>query len=329
MSTLSKLKDAATLHDLAQLLGYSPKNLAFIIYKLEESEKYRRFEIAKSNGGTRTIKAPVPKLKLLQSRLSVMLYHSIADILKTHPQFWRAAHGFSKERSIITNAKRHRNKRYVFNVDIQDFFGSINFGRVRGYFIKDRSFQLNPTIATLIAQISCHENSLPQGSPSSPVVSNLIGNLIDVRLLSLARQHGCAYSRYADDLTFSTNEQIFPRAIAYEKAPSEWELGLSLRSEISACGFSPNEQKTRISHWRKRQTVTGLVVNEKVNVDQDYVRSARAMCHSLFKTGTYRSAPSTKDMSNVRILEGKLSHIYYVKKEAGRPKLDFKMIRPH
>ncbi len=327
MSTLAKLRDARTLHEFAHMVGYEPKRLSYIVYRLSDKEKYREFDIAKANGGTRKIKAPEPRLKLLQSRLSDLLYHSIADICKENPKFWRAVHGFSKERSIITNAYRHRMKRYVFNVDIKDFFGSINFGRVRGYFIKDRHFQLSPDIATLIAQIVCHENSLPQGSPSSPVVSNLIGNLLDTRLLFLARQQRCSYSRYADDLTFSTNEKYFPEAVGLETSSGNWAAGAGLLHETASSGFSLNEEKTRMSYWNTRQTVTGLVVNRKVNVDRRYLHEARAMCHSLFNKGHYRLGSSSEHIQNTRILEGKLSHVYYVKLKAGRPGLGFKSNR--
>ena len=120
----------------------------------------------------------------------------------------------SEGRSIITNARQHRNRRYVFNVDIQDFFGSINFGRIRGYFIADKNFQLQSKVATVLAQIACFENALPQGSPCSPIISNLIGHIVDIHLAKLAARVGCTYTRYADDLTFSTNKPTFPNQIA-------------------------------------------------------------------------------------------------------------------
>src|SRR5207253_493823 len=85
---------------------------------------------------------------------------------------------------------------------------------VRGYFIRDKNFVLNEKVATVIAQIACHENALPQGSPCSPVISNLIAHVLDTHLVRLASRVGCTYSRYADDLTFSTNKKPFPREIA-------------------------------------------------------------------------------------------------------------------
>ena len=102
----------------------------------------------------------------------------------------------------------------MFNLDIEDYFPSFNFGRVRGFFIRNRHFGLHPSAATLIAQIACFENRLPQGSPCSPVIADLISHLLDVKLAQLAKQHGATYSRYADDLTFSTRKKDFPDALA-------------------------------------------------------------------------------------------------------------------
>ena len=102
----------------------------------------------------------------------------------------------------------HVGSKYVLNIDLQDFFDSFNFGRVRGFFIKNRNFQLNPDVATVIAQIACYDNKLPQGSPCSPVITNLISHSLDIRLASLAKKYKCTYTRYADDITFSTREGL-------------------------------------------------------------------------------------------------------------------------
>ena len=114
----------------------------------------------------------------------------------------------------MTNAYIHKRRRYVLNLDLEDFFPSFNFGRVRGFFIKDKHFALHERVETIIAQIACHDNELPQGSPCSPVISNLIAHLLDVRLARLAKAHKCTYSRYADDITFSTNRKEFPSDLA-------------------------------------------------------------------------------------------------------------------
>lgn len=325
MSNLDKLQNTKNLADLAKLLGFTPKGLSYVLYKIPTSQKYRTFNIPKKSGGTRTINAPEKSLSLLQKRLGELLYECVAEHQKSHPSFWRASHGFQKNRTIISNAEVHRRRRFVFNVDIEDFFGALNFGRVRGFFIHDRTFALDPAIATIIAQIACHDNALPQGSPCSPVVSNLIGNILDLRLLALARDTRCTYTRYADDLTFSTNETLFPTEIAVNVHGSEWVVGKRLNKQIERTGFKLNDGKTRMSLRQSRQTVTGLVVNSKVNINIDYYRIVRSMCHSLFRTGSYyrKTEADPEPIGSLNPLEGMLSHIYFVKARRDRkPKVN-------
>lgn len=320
MSKFEQLKSAKDLSDLAKLLGFTPKGLSYVLYKLDPSVKYRSFDIPKKKGGIRTIHAPEKRLSLLQRRLGEMLYQCVAEIQHNHPKYWHASHGFQKKKTIVSNSKNHCRRRYVFNVDLEDFFGTINFGRVRGFFINDNSFKLVPSIATLIAQIACHNNALPQGSPCSPVIANLVGNILDARLLALARDSRCTYTRYADDLTFSTNTAQFPNEIAVNTHDGEWKVGDKLLAEIERTGFKLNSVKTRMSYRRSRQTVTGLVVNTKPNISQDYYRSVRAMCNSVFQAGEYHrgGAESAETMNNLRPLEGMLSHIYFVKARRDR-----------
>ena len=314
MNSLDQLKATTNLHELARLPGYQPKALSYILYQLTDVEKYHIFEIPKKSGGTRTIHAPCPELSLLQRKLGKLLANCVHDILDKQPLFWNASHGFRPQRTILSNASVHRNKKYVFNVDIINFFGSLNFGRVRGFFIKDKYFALEPPVATIIAQIACFNNQLPQGSPCSPVISNLVGNILDMRLVSLARTQKCTYTRYADDLTFSTNQSDFPNSIGSKQIDGTWIAGTSLTSMVNRTGFSLNLAKTRMSLRHQRQTVTGLVVNKKPNIDQYYYRSARAMCHRLFKEGAfYLSDQSDGPPPNLNVLEGMLNHICFVK----------------
>ncbi|MCA8835050.1 MAG: RNA-directed DNA polymerase, partial [Proteobacteria bacterium] len=132
MTKLIKLKEAKNLSELARLLGYQPKGLSYILYKIDENNKYRTFKICKKHGGKRTINAPHPKLSLLQKRLAQMLYECLEEHKKERkkddPPFWPASHGFQKKRTIVSNAEAHKRKRFVFNLDLEDFFGTINFG---------------------------------------------------------------------------------------------------------------------------------------------------------------------------------------------------------
>jgi RNA-directed DNA polymerase len=311
MILLTALRSAKTIHQLAALLGFKASALAFILYRKDGAAKYKKFDIPKRYGGTRQISAPLPDLKLLQRRLSDLLQNCLEEINvangrsdkisdRVNNRADRIAHGFRRNRSIITNAKEHRNRKFVFNVDLKDFFGNINFGRVRGFFIKDRNFQLNPDVATLIAQIACYENSLPQGSPCSPILSNLIGHVLDVHLVGLAAKKGCTYSRYADDLTFSTSRPTFPAAIAANGAKDtkdehKWSPGSELTRLVKKCGFEINPVKTRMQYRNSRQEVTGLVVNRKVNVRNEYRKAVRAMVHRLFTKGSFEILQRTND----------------------------------
>lgn len=232
-------------------------------------------------------------LKLLQRKLSEFLQDCVDEINTAKQRKDRAAHGFKRKGSIITNARQHRHRRWVFNLDLEDFFPSINFGRVRGFLLKNRDFELHEKAATVIAQIACHENSLPQGSPCSPVISNLVAHLLDMRLVKLASEAGCTYSRYADDLTFSTNKKDFPADSAVpsgvEGAASRlWLPGEALQKVIGRTGFRINAKKTHQMYRTSRQNVTGLVVNKKINVRWEYRHNVRAMVHSLVKTGTFQ-----------------------------------------
>ncbi len=323
---LKGIKDAKSLGDISHLLGFSPAGLAYILYKIPNNKKYYSFQIKKKNGGNRDIRAPEPSLKKLQGRLANLLYKCSTELDKGKNK-QPLAHGFKKNLSIYTNAKCHKNRRFVLNFDIENFFPTINFGRVRGYFIKNRDFELNIKIATIIAQIACHDNELPQGSPCSPIISNLIAHLLDVRLVQLAKKNDCFYSRYADDITFSTNKKEFPKKIGFQdpKDPEIWHLGRAIKDQVDRSGFKINPKKTNMRCRNNRQVVTGLVVNKKVNIRSEYYKLARAMTHSLFQKGSYKvpahfSPIDIADNDSEEVLEkslnrleGVLNHIHYTK----------------
>jgi hypothetical protein len=306
LSNIECLKSCKTLADLACLLGYQTKSLAYILYKIDEDQKYTPFTIPKKSGGERNILAPCERLKTLQKKLANLLYECVEELKPaneklsaflddTSPNKLRAhksiSHGYEKGLSIISNAEVHLNKRYVFNIDLKDFFPAFNFGRVRGFLIKNRDFQLSPKVATVIAQIACHKNSLPQGSPCSPIISNLIAKRLDFKLLKLAKQFDCAYSRYVDDLTFSCSKKDFPTEIAIKRGwgliNNTWWAGKALEKNIMNEGFVINKKKCRMQANTSRQEVTGIVVNKKLNVPSSYYRSVRAMCNSVFHNGYY------------------------------------------
>jgi RNA-directed DNA polymerase len=322
MSQLIALKSCRNLADVAALLGYKTSALSYLLYKKSSEAKYKTFEIPKKSGGSRVIEAPEKDLKLLQRKLADLLQNCFEAGDLTNPKFKSnpVSFGFVRKLSIIDNAENHRSQRFVFNVDINNFFGSINFGRVRGFFIKDRDFLLQTEVATILAQISCHENHLPQGSPCSPVISNLVGHILDMHLIKLAARTGCRYSRYADDLTFSTSKRDFPRQIAlYDSDTKVWRAGPGLLRLIELSGFTLNASKSRMQNRDSRQQVTGLVVNKRVNVNKTYRKTARAMVHQLFTKGTFslpnQSVDDAKDPAknnSIGRLHGILGYIHHV-----------------
>ena len=315
LSKLAILRSAQGIHDLATLLTYEPKKLSYVVYKMPN--RYTKFTIPKSSGGTRSISAPREELKALQVKISKLLQQCIHNMNADLKITTTLSHGFTKGHSIMTNADLHRKKRYVFNIDIENFFGSIHRGRIFGFLTKNKSFSLNKKVARALAQIACHEDSLPQGAPSSPVFSNLIGHLIDIRLVELASKLGCSYSRYADDITFSTNKKTFPKEIALVSPSNEWVASPTLIKIVSKCGFALNENKTRMQYQESRQSVTGLTVNRKINSPAMYRHNVRAMAHSLFNTGFF-SVPDKDPNKKAKVpgtinqLSGMLSYIYMV-----------------
>jgi RNA-directed DNA polymerase len=309
LSALKDLQQSKTLYDLATLLRYRPSGLSFIVYRIPKEAKYTTFSIKKKDGGERRIDAPIPKLKRLQKQLADILYECLREIEELEQRKNQLSHAFRKRYSIITNAKRHKARRFVLNIDLQDFFPSLNFGRVRGFFLKNNHFKLAEPIATLIAQIACNDGVLPQGSPCS-IISELLTHFLDMRLVNLSAKNKCTYTRYADDITFSTNQKSFPEALAVP-VKEGWTLGTELKSRIEDAGFTINEAKTRMQVRSSRQTVTGLTVNQKVNVPQRYYKLARAMTHSFLTRGVFKI--DDVDDTSVQRLEGVLNHIYHIR----------------
>jgi len=332
MLRLLALKSASSRKDLALLLNFKPAAITHLLYRVPPQSKYAVFQIPKRSGGTREIAAPIPQLKMLQRNLATLLQDCWDDIILANHRKDRIAHGFKRGRSIVTNARRHRNRNYVFNADLKDFFPSINFGRVRGYLMKNKDFALNESVATTIAQIACHQNALPQGSPCSPVISNLIAHALDMQLAVLATKAGCTYSRYADDLTFSTNKAEFPAEIA-ERTPTNphtWVAGKSLVKIVLKNGFTLNPSKTRVQYHDSRQTVTGLVVNRGVNTPWDYRNTVRPMVHNLLRKGSFEISdhngmpqPGTTAqlhgmLSFIDSIDLQASHLAFLNSERGK-----------
>lgn len=306
-----------TADQVAAFLGTTYPQLSKIFYHTPKRYQYRQFEIEKRNGGSRTISSPNKKIKEIQKTIAEILL----EIYKQKP----SVHGFSKNRSIVTNAQQHLDKKHIFNIDIKDFFPSIHFGRVKNLFAKE-PFSLPHAVATILAHICCLDNKLPQGAPTSPIITNLICIKLDTSLQKLAKKHNCTYSRYADDISFSftCRHNRLPREIIVTK-PSGAEPGEKLEKIIKLNGFEINEKKVRLCTGSNRFEVTGLTVNEFPNVRRVYIRNIKSMIYAWEEHG-YEDAESEyynkyyfhkretdQRPSLQNVIKGKLSFLHMVK----------------
>jgi len=245
---------------------------------------YSRFEIPKRSGGTRTIHAPSRELKAI--------LRALAGVLK---ELWTPAievYGFSPGRSVVGGAAMHVGKPYLLNMDLKDFFPTIHLKMVMNSLIR---IGLDDNTALFIGRLCTFPTGdgrvvLPQGAPTSPVLSNIVCERMDRRIGKLAECFGVTYTRYADDLSFSAGYNAFKEGDAFRTC-----LETIIRDE----GFTVNEAKTRIQKRGSRQEVTGLTVSEKVNVSRKWIKGFRAEIHRMETRGC--------TMADVRRAYGKLA----------------------
>lgn len=271
---------------------------------------YQKFEISKGEGKKRVISAPDRRLKMLQTKIA----SSLAPIYKPR----NPVHGFVDGRSVKTNATAHLRSKFVMNLDIESFFSAITEGRVSGLM---SALGIDDRVAEILARICCNEGVLPQGAPSSPIISNMICFRMDKELQTIAKECRCIYTRYADDITFSSYQ---PLTLLFEGPPppagnfSPDLLKDRLRGAFRYNGFAINPQKVHYADKYSRRTVTGLKINELVNVDRKFVRNIRA---ALFVTETQGVAVAQKILKDkygreaalALHLRGRLSWVGHIK----------------
>lgn len=268
------------ISDLSNVLSIPEGTLIYYSNYNSPQNAYKEKEIRKKNGGTRIIYAPNKQLKLIQKRIAEIL-----NELYT-PKF--ITHGYTKGRSIVSNATVHKNKACVLNIDLKDFFDTIHIGRVIGLF-KSKPFCFNADIANKLAYLVCYKRRLPQGAPTSPIISNFICRRLDNDLIKLTSKYKIVCTRYCDDITISTDFNSLPPSIlTYQD--NHYFIGAELESVIRGNDFLLNYDKLRCQLKRNRQTVTGLVVNKKVNIQKSKYRHFRAIMHSVEKNGLKETA---------------------------------------
>lgn len=305
-----------TIDELCDVLNITRRKLNYLLYV--KKNKYTRFTIPKKNGGERVIFSPSSDLKYVQERVKIILENTY--------NFLPYVHGFVKTKSCYTNALNHISKRFVLNIDIKDFFPTIHIGRIIGLF-QNAPFNCSRSVSVVLAKLVCCNNFLPQGSPCSPIISNVICYTMDIELYKLCKRNRCVYTRYADDISISSNSEIFPREIA-EKNAGLVNLSEKIINIISGGyknGFQVNSSKLSLSKWIQHQEVTGIVVNKKTNLKKRYIKQIRAIFYEIRKNGFISACNKTihvnvadeqKSREKMRdYLYGKLNYYKMIKGE--------------
>ena len=249
---------------------------------------YKDFRINKKTGGRRLISAPNQRLKEIQNCIRILIT------------------GFYfRGKSITKNAINHVGKEVIYNIDIKDFYPSIDITKVLPIFLKrNYTYDVALFISLLVTKRSKKGIPvLPQGAPTSPAISNLVLRHLDCRLSAYASKHNLNYSRYVDDITFSCSKS------------QPWYFHASIfKRIISSEGFIVNRKKTRVSFDFQRQEVLGLTVNSRLNVPRKYIKNLRTILHNWEKDGYVKANNNFllhyyKDMINPKSFVPKMEHV--------------------
>lgn len=265
-------KDLKDHNDVANFFNISLRHLNYMLYVMPPNKAYKEF-IVKTKKKERKIHSPNKRLKCIQNKLKDEFEKIYRPRISTF--------GFIKNRNTIKNAERHLDKRYIFNLDLQDYFPSISRKRIY-YLLRKDPFLFNDEVAKIFSKLICFGDQLPQGSPCSPIISNMISYRMDGQLTKLAKKYNATYTRYVDDISFSfTNRfKALPKAIITHN-DGELTIGNELNQIIESNGFTINQGKVRLGKKSNRMEVTGITVNEKLNVPRKYIKKIRTLFHLI------------------------------------------------
>lgn len=274
------------------------------------SRMYEVFDVAIKPGKKRLISAPDRRLKMLQRAL-VPLLGKIYSPRKP-------VHGFVRDRSVITNASSHLKSKFVVNLDIEHFFPSISENRVLGLL---KVLGVDADVSAIVARICSNLGTLPQGAPTSPILSNMICFRLDKDLQAIAKAAHCIYTRYADDITFSSYQPLSALFASGVPSTGNFEPSLlapQLLSTFTDNGFKLHPNKTHYGDRHSRRIVTGLKINSGLNVDRRFVRNVRSALFSIETTGLEAAQKKFDDHYGGRrdiaqFLRGRISWIGSVK----------------
>lgn len=310
-----------TLNHLAKLTGSSYRFLHSVVER--KYDPYFHFTILKRNGTRRAISAPRP---ILFNALN-FIKEKILDSDYILNFMDDAVFSFRKKRSIVDNAKIHIGASWLIKIDIVDFFGAIkeisvfNFFSSLGYaallsFEMARLVtwpQLNLYSTTILSSTSYHKykfysgdlnnhGSLPQGAPTSPQLSNIIFKPVDIILNYVSKKYGCVYTRYADDLFFSSNK-LDKRSIKL--------IIQEVRSNLSRFGYELNQSKTKVFSPGSKKIVTGIIVTDNtLRLNKKFKDEIKKHIFFIEKNGLQEQAHhsgSKNAISFLAYLRGKLN----------------------
>lgn len=293
-----KAKKIPFIYDLKHFCILTNSSVKQIRFFLSNKEKaYSTFNLAKKNGNLREINAPTKRLKYVQR----WILDDILYKIDSGP----SSHGFVPGKSIVTNASAHVNQDFVLGVDIKDFFPSINIHSV--YFVFE-SAGFTKKVAWMLALLCTYNEKLPQGSPTSPTLANLVSLNLDRQIEAYCARRNFRYSRYADDITISGSSNL----------PKHKQKIIDI---IEQSGFVVNEDKTRMLSQGSKQKVTGLVVNDKVSIGRKRKKNLRAIVHNILKNGPENENRENDPFFKEKIF-GELAFVKMVDPDFAKPLID-------
>lgn len=290
-----KLKKLPYIYNLIHFCNLSNSSSKQIEFFLSHKEKaYSTFNVPKKNGNLREINAPSKKMKHTQRWILDNILHKL--------NVGYFSHGFVPGRSIVTNASSHVNQDLVLEIDIKDFFPSVQFGSVYYVF---KSAGYSKKVAWLLADLCTYHWKLPQGAPTSPTLANLATLNLDDKIAKYCARRNFRYSRYADDITISGS---FDLPIHKKK----------IIEIIEDDGFAINKNKTRMFSKSSSQKVTGLIVNDKVSIGRKRKKNIRAIVHNILKNGPEKENRKNDPFFREKLF-GHLGHANSVEPEFANP----------
>lgn len=271
------------------------------LYSLSNRGKrhYRKIVLTKRSGGLRTLYAPDILLKTVQRNI-------LRNVLSHFP-LSPFATAYREKCSTLDNARPHVEHKQILKLDIENFFDSITFIHVYRLF---RKTELPVAVVTLLTHLCCYRDALPQGAPTSPTISNLIMQRFDDSIGKWCRERGIVYTRYCDDMTFSGDFDAR-------------QLKNKVRGLLRDMGLTLNVRKSRLITAARRQTVTGIVVNQKLQLARDIRRKLRQEVYfcqrfgvesHLMRTGAFSPQANQREqrLRYLQSLQGKIAYLLQI-----------------